>query len=93
MHDFFKVNSSARLVVSNVRNVAKKTNKQNIRELFKHNNKSLSKLLCETRWDSLFLMLESMLLVSDLLGQIALANDSSFCLTLVGLLCQSVLKV
>ena len=76
MHDFFKANSSAKEVVSKVRNVTKKTHKRNIRELFKHNNKALPRLGCETCWGSSFSMLESKLFVKDLLGQIALANES-----------------
>ena len=47
VHDFFKANFSAKDVVSNVRNIAQKTHKQNIRELFKHNNKPLPILDCE----------------------------------------------
>ena len=54
----------------------KKTHKQNIRELFKHNNKSPPRLDCETRWGSTFSMLESTLLVRVLLGSISLANKS-----------------
>ena len=42
MHDFFKANTSAKEVVSKVRNVAKEIHKQNIREFFKQNNKLLS---------------------------------------------------
>ena len=44
VRDFFKANFSAKEVVSKGRNVAKKTQKQNIRKLFKHNNKLLPKL-------------------------------------------------
>ena len=76
VHDFFKANSNAREIVSKFRNVTKKCHKQSIRELFKQNNKPLSRLDCETRWSSTFLMLESMLYVGDLLDQIALANES-----------------
>ena len=46
-------------VVSKVTNVAKKTNKENIRELFKHNNKPLHRLDCENRWGSTISMHES----------------------------------
>ena len=55
-----------------------KTFKQNISELFKRNNKFPPRLNCETSYDSTFYMLESMLFVRDLLGQIALANNLSF---------------
>ena len=48
VHDFFKANFSAKEEVSKVRNLAKKTRKQNIRELLKHNKKSLPKQDCET---------------------------------------------
>ena len=44
---FFKTNSSAKDIVSKVRNGAKKTHKQNITELFKHNNKAFPSLGCE----------------------------------------------
>ena len=56
----------AKEVIPKVRNVAKKTRKQNIRELLKHNNKPLSRLDCGTGRSSTFLMLENMLLVRDL---------------------------
>ena len=75
MHDFFKVNFCAEEVMSKVGNDTKKTNKQNIIELFKHNNKPLLRLDCETRWGTKFLILERMSLVRDLLGKIALANE------------------
>ena len=76
MHNFVKANFKAKKVVLKVRNVTKNTHKQNIRELFKHNHKLLPRLDCDTRWGSTFLFLASMLLISDLLGQIALANKS-----------------
>ena len=50
VHDFFKTNSSAQDVVSKVKNVAKKTHKQNIRKLFKHNNKPLFRLDRDICW-------------------------------------------
>ena len=75
MNDFFKPNSRAKVAVSKVGNVSNKTHKQNIREMFKHNNNSFPRVGCETGWGSAFLMLKSMLLVRDLLGQIALANE------------------
>ena len=75
VHDFFKSNSSAKAVVSKVRNSTEKTHQHNTRKLFKHKNKPLSRLDCETRWGLTFLMQESRLLVRDLLGQIAMANE------------------
>ena len=71
MHDFFKANSITKEVVSKVRNVADKINKQNIKELFKHNSKPFPRPACETRWTATVLVLKSMLLVRDLLGQTA----------------------
>ena len=60
VHDFSKANSSAKEVVSKVKNVAKKTNKENIKELFKHNNnKPLPRLNCENRSGSTISMHES----------------------------------
>ena len=61
-----------------MRNVAKKTHKQTIRELLKHNNKPLPRQDYETDWVLTFLMLKCMLLASDLLGHITLANKSLF---------------
>ena len=71
-HDFFKANSSAKEAVSKVTNFSKRTNKHNIRELFKP---PLPRLDCETRWSTTFLTLESMLLVRNLLGHIALTKE------------------
>ena len=76
VHDFFEANFSVKEMVSKFRNVAKKSHKQSIRELFKHNNKPNPRLDGETRWGSIFVMFESMLHVRDLLDQIALANES-----------------
>ena len=66
VHELFKGDSSVKEVVSKVRKVDKKTRKLSITKLLKH-NKPLSRLDCDTRWGSTFLMLESMLLVRDLL--------------------------
>ena len=92
VYDFLKAKFSAKEVVSKVRNVSKKTHKPNIRELFKHNNKPFPTLDFEKCWVLRFLMFESMLLVRDLLGQIALANESLFAQTLIGLLYRSLLN-
>ena len=66
VHDFFEANFSVKEMVSKFRNVAKKSHKQSIRELFKHNNKPNPRLDGETRWGSIFVMFESMLHVRDL---------------------------
>jgi len=76
VHDFFRANSEVKDIISKAHNIAKKTHKQSIRELFKNNNRPLPRLDCETRWGSTYSMLHSMLLVRDLLDQIALANES-----------------
>ena len=91
--DFFKSNSRAKEVVSKVRNVAKKIQKQNIRELFKLNNNPLSRLDCETRWGSSFLMVESMLVVRDLLSKLLWRMSPSFCQPFIGLSRWSLLNV
>ena len=51
---FFKTNFSTKEVVSKMRNAARKTHKQNIRERFKHNDKPFPRLDYETLWDSTF---------------------------------------
>ena len=75
VHDFFKANFSGKEVVSKVRNVAKKSSKQNSREFFEHNNKLFSRVDSEICWGSTFLVFESMLFFMDLQGQFALANE------------------
>ena len=71
MHNFFKAKSSVRVVMSKVRNVAKISHKQNIKELFKRNSKPLPRLgLRDLMGVQRFLWLkESMLVVRDLLNQ------------------------
>ena len=76
VHDMINGNQSVKSLLTKVRKIVNKTHTQNMRLVFRKNDKPLPKLDCETRWGSSYEMLQSVMASKSFLCHIGLANES-----------------